>query len=110
VPLFDKVKAQATQVAQKAQEAGRAGAARLEDAQAKRQLDSLLHDLGVAVYAERKGTSGDSTQVDIDALCSQIDRLEAEHGLLFARDVSADPAPTPPEADTAAAEEGHYTL
>ena len=40
--LLDKVKAQATQVAGKAQEAGRAGQAKLEEVQARRRVDTLL--------------------------------------------------------------------
>ena len=53
--LMDKVKAQATQVAQKAQEGARTGQAKLADAQSKKRADALLRDLGAAVYAERSG-------------------------------------------------------
>ena len=61
--LFDKVKSQAQDVAKRAQEAGKAGQAKLDEFQAKRQLDSLYRDLGEAVYNERT-SNGPSTAVD----------------------------------------------
>jgi hypothetical protein len=61
--LFDKVKSQAQDVAKRAQEAGRVGQSKLDDFQAKRQLDALYRDLGEAVYAERRA-SGSSDAVD----------------------------------------------
>ena len=53
--LMDKVKAQATQVAQKAQEQAKAGQAKLAEKQSGRRSDALLRDLGAAVYAEKTG-------------------------------------------------------
>lgn len=79
MPLLDKVKKQAEQLAQKAQEAGRAGAARIEDVQAKRQFDSVLRDLGAAVYAQRSGRIADN-QAQIDSLCEKLAEMEREHG------------------------------
>jgi hypothetical protein len=79
MPLFDKVKAQATQVAQKAQEAGKAGQAKLDEVQAKRKADGLFRDLGAAVYAERTGTGGPDTTAEIDRLVEAITAHETEH-------------------------------
>ena len=79
--LMDKVKQQAAQVAQKAQDAGRAGAARIEDVQAKRQFDSVLRDLGAAVYAQRSGRVPDNSS-EVDALCDKLTQMEQEHGSL----------------------------
>lgn len=75
--LLDKVKAQAKEAVEMAQEAGKKGQAKLEEAQAKRKVDALFHDLGAAVYAER---SGKPYEADIEALISEISALEAEHG------------------------------
>jgi hypothetical protein len=60
--LFDKVKSQAQDVAKRAQEAGKVGQAKLDEFQAKRQLDALYRDLGEAVYAERTGAPGASSE------------------------------------------------
>ena len=46
--LMDKVKAQATVLAQKTQDTAR-------DIQAKRRADVMLRNLGAAVYADRTG-------------------------------------------------------
>ena len=81
--LMDKVKQQAAQVAQKAQEAGRAGAARIDDVQAKRQFDSVLRDLGAAVYAQRSGRVADNSS-EVDALCDKLTQMEQDHGPLGA--------------------------
>ena len=51
--LLDKAKEQATKLADKAQEAGKVGQEKLKDVQAKRRADSLLRDLGAAVWARR---------------------------------------------------------
>lgn len=69
MPLFDKMKEQAAQAAQKAQEAAQRGQAKLDEAQAKRKEDTLLRDLGAAVYAER---TGGGSSGDIDRLVAEI--------------------------------------
>ena len=78
--LMDKVKAQAAQVAQKAQDAGRAGQAKLDQSQKKRREDSLLRDLGAAVYAERTGRADPEREGEIDGLIAALRAYEAEHG------------------------------
>jgi hypothetical protein len=67
VALFDKVKSQAQDVAKRAQEAGKAGQAKLDEIQAKRALDALYRDFGAAVYAERTKSP--------DAVPGAVDRL-----------------------------------
>jgi hypothetical protein len=91
MPLFDKMKTQASQVAQKAQEAGKAGQAKLEQAQAKRQSDLLLRQIGAAVYAQR---TGGETTADVDQLVAALKEWEAQHGSV----ASADDAPGDGEA------------
>jgi hypothetical protein len=77
--LLDKVKVQAAQVAEKAQEAGKAGQAKIEEAQAKRKVDGMFRELGAAVYAERTGKVGADPSV-IERLVAEIKAFEAEHG------------------------------
>ena len=77
--ILDKVKDTAAQAAHKAQEAGKVGQAKLNEAQAKRKVDALFRDLGAAVYADRKGKPGADPSV-IDRLIGEITALEAEHG------------------------------
>jgi len=92
--LMDKMKAQAQQLAQKAQEAGKAGQSKLEDVQAKRKWDGLLRDLGAAVYAQKSGTAtGDG---EVDRILKELTDLEAQNGPI-------DDATSTPETDTAPA-------
>jgi hypothetical protein len=79
--LMDKVKAQATQLAQKTQEAAQEGKAKLDQAQANRRGDVLLRQLGAAVFAERTGRGTADTQATIDQLISAISAHERENGL-----------------------------
>jgi hypothetical protein len=79
--LMDKVKAQATQLAQKTQEAAQEGKARIDQAQANRRGDMLLRQLGAAVFAERTGRGSADTQATIDQLVSAISAHEQENGL-----------------------------
>ena len=79
--LMDKVKAQATQLAQKTQEAAQEGKNRLDQAQATRRGDVLLRQLGAAVFAERTGRGTADTQATIDQLITAISAHESENGL-----------------------------
>jgi hypothetical protein len=79
--LMDKVKAQATQLAQKTQEAAQEGKNRLDQAQAGRRGDVLLRQLGAAVFAERTGRGTGDTQSTIDQLVSALSAHERENGL-----------------------------
>ena len=64
--LMDKVKAQATQLAQMTQEAALEGKAKLDQAQSGRRGDALLRSLGAAVFAERTGRGTPDSQAKID--------------------------------------------
>jgi hypothetical protein len=83
--LMDKVKAQATQLAQKTQEAAQEGKARLDQAQASRRGDALLRQLGALVFAERTGRGTPDSQAKIDQLISNISTYEQENGLNLAQ-------------------------
>jgi hypothetical protein len=79
--LMEKVRAQATVLAEKAQETARDSKARFDQAQAKRRGDVLLRNLGAAVYAERTGRGTPGTQADIDRLIADIRTHESENGI-----------------------------
>jgi hypothetical protein len=79
---MDKVKAQANQLADKAQEAGKAGQAKLEAIQAKRRADGLLETLGSITYAQRLGNSSAGDEARIEDLVAQLRQYEAEYGPL----------------------------
>ncbi len=90
--LMDKVKAQATQLAQATQQAAQEGRAKLDQAQAGRRGDALLRSLGVAIFAERTGRGTADTQARIDKLIEDISAYERENGLNL-----ADPQPVVPQ-------------
>jgi hypothetical protein len=100
--LMDKMKQQATQLAAKAQEATKAGQAKVEDFQSKRKSDDLLREIGAIVYADKTGKGGDPAK--IEELVSQIAALEAEGA-------TASAAPGAPAAsDTTTTPEGGFKL
>jgi hypothetical protein len=79
--LMDKMKAQATQISQKAQETARDGKVKFDQAQAKRRADAMLRNLGALVYAERTGRAAADTQAQVDKLIADISAHEAENGI-----------------------------
>jgi len=81
MPLFDRMKEQAAQLAQKTQEAAQEGRTRLDQAQARRRADAMFRDLGAAVYAERTGRAGPDGADKIERLVKALSRQEAEQGL-----------------------------
>ena len=93
--LMDKVKAQATQVAQKTQDTAQSGKAKYDQAQASRHANAMLQQLGAAVYAERtdRGTGTADSQAKIDKLISDISAFERENGL----NPTDQPQPTVPK-------------
>ena len=103
--LLDKVKAQAEQVAQKAQQGVSQGQAKLDAMQAKKQHDGLLRDLGAAYYAQQR-SGGPETAVT-DAL-SRVDAHVAEHGTPDAPSSSS--GPTMPQQSTPPEEGASYKL
>src|ERR1700691_6462195 len=86
--LMDKVKAQATQLAEKAQEAGKVGQQKIGNLQVKKQADNLLRELGAHHFAKAKGRGDDQTDTKIAGVMAQLDAHEAEHGQV---DLTPDP-------------------
>lgn len=82
--LMDKVKAQATQVAAKAQEAGKVGQAKLEAVQAKRKADTLLSELGKVTFDAHEGRGAPGDEKRAADLMEQLRQYEAEYGQIDA--------------------------
>ena len=97
--LMDKVKAQATVLAQKTQETARDSKVKFDQAQAKRRGDVMLRNLGAAVYAQRTARATPGTQAEIDKLVADIKAHEAEHGINLAPETGDQPEASPPPAD-----------
>jgi hypothetical protein len=95
--LMDKVKAQATQIAQKAQETAQEGKARLDQVQANRQADAMLRNLGALVYADRTNRGTPDTQDKINKLISQIQSHEATNGINLSTQSAAPSSSVPPQ-------------
>jgi hypothetical protein len=91
--LMDKVKAQASQLGQKAQEAAQEGKSRLDQAQAQRSGAGMLRQLGTLVYAERTGRGTPDSQAKIDSLISEISTFEQTNGLNLTGDQSQSTVP-----------------
>jgi hypothetical protein len=91
--LMDKVKAQASQLGQKAQEAAQEGKARIDQAQASRRGDAMLRQLGALVFAERTGRGTADSQAKIDQLISDISAHEQANGLNLSGDQSQSTVP-----------------
>jgi hypothetical protein len=98
--FLDKVKAQAEQVATKAQQGMAQGQAKLDVMQAKKQADAILRDLGAAYYAEQRSGGPHSA---VEALLAKLDEHTATQGAIdtaptapAAPATSATPSPTPP--------------
>jgi hypothetical protein len=79
--LMDRVKTQATVLAQRTQETARDSKAKLDEVQARRRAEAMLRDLGTAVYAERTGRSTADTDSKIDKLVADLAAYETEHGV-----------------------------
>jgi len=78
--FMDKVKAQATVLAEKAQEGAKAGQAKLSDMQAKKHADALLLELGGLVYSQQAGRAAGDADAKIAELIGQLRQHEEEHG------------------------------
>lgn len=92
--FMDKVKAQTTVLAQKAQDGVNVGQAKLGELQAKKQADGLLLELGGLVYSQQSGHAGPDTDARIASVVQQLQAHEVQHGAVAV--TSATIAPPPP--------------
>lgn len=102
--FLDKAKAQAQQLAVKAQEGVKTGQEKLEQSQARKVADGQLHDLGLALYLERTGRGTPETAGTVVGLVAQLQAYEAEHGRIDA----PPPAPAPQTAPSAYGDPAAY--
>jgi len=98
--LMDKVRAQATQIAQKTQETARDSKVKFDQAQAKRRADVMLRNLGAVVYADRTGRGTPESAAEIDRLVTEISSHEAEHEISLAREPTDQAGPAPGSSAT----------
>lgn len=75
--LMDKVKAQATVLADKAQSGVQQGQTKLQEIQVARQVDHLLRDLGAYVFLSERGRPQVDAEAKVADLMSRLDELEA---------------------------------
>lgn len=94
--LMDRVKAQASQLAQQAMDATQEGKAKLDQVQAQRRGEAMLRQLGAAVFAERTGRGTPDSQAKIDQLVSAISAHEQANGLNLTTDPASAPGGQPP--------------
>ena len=78
--FMDKVKAQATTLAEKAQEGAKAGQAKLSEMQAKKHADALLLELGGIVYTQQAGRAAADADTRAAEIVEQLRQFETEHG------------------------------
>ncbi len=94
--FMDKVKAQATVLAEKAQEGAKAGQAKLSEIQAKKHADSLLLELGGIVYTQQAGRASAGADARVTELVAELRQFESEHGPITVTSATA-AAPTAPD-------------
>jgi hypothetical protein len=78
--LMDKVKNQAASATAMAKDAAQKGQAKIDEIQAKRAADGMLHDLGAIVYAQRTGRAPATADADAAHLVDSLRAYEQEHG------------------------------
>jgi hypothetical protein len=74
--FMDKVKSQATQLAEKAQEGLQTGKGKLDEMQERKRAGGLLQELGAIVYRRHTGRGGDASSGDLDRLVAQLKQIE----------------------------------
>jgi hypothetical protein len=97
--LMDKVKAQATVLADKAQTGVQQGQTKLQEIQAGRQADHLLRDVGAYVFLSERGRPLPDAEARVAELMSRLDELEAGGAVVTISNGSTDEGPsdtTPP--------------
>ena len=92
--LMDKVKAQATVLADKAQTGMQQGQVKIQEMQAGKQVDHLLRELGAYVFLSERGRTQPESEARVAAIMDQLDGLEAGGAPVT---VSVDPTAVPAE-------------
>jgi hypothetical protein len=91
--FMDKVKAQATVLADKAQTGVQQGQTKLQEMQSGKQVDHLLRDLGAYVFLSERGRLQPDSETKVAGIMGQLDSIEAGGTPVT---VTPDPAAVPP--------------
>jgi len=75
--FMDKVKAQATVLADKAQTGVQQGQTKLAEMQTNKQADHILRELGAYVFLSERGRNQPDSEQKVAALMAQLDAIEA---------------------------------
>lgn len=75
--LMDKVKAQATVLADKAQTGLQQGQTKIQEFQSGKQLDHLLRDLGAYAFLSERDRTPAGADTKVADILKQLDQLEA---------------------------------
>jgi hypothetical protein len=94
--FMDKVRSQATQLAEKAQEGLQTGKEKLDVLQERKRAQGLLQELGALVYRQHTSRAADGTAADIERLVGDLQKIEAD-GVDVLRDADGDAADKPAE-------------
>jgi hypothetical protein len=90
--FMDKVKAQATVLADKAQTGVQQGQTKIQEMQAAKQADHLLRELGAYVFLSERGRIQPDSEAKVTGIMSQLDALEAAGTAVT---ITADPYSVP---------------
>jgi hypothetical protein len=108
--FMDKVTAQATVLADKAQTGVQQGQVKLQEMQSGKQVDHVLRELGALVFLQERGRGEPDSAEKVAGLMSQLDALEAagtpvtataEPPTAAGADAVPQPGTTPPAAPAA---------
>jgi hypothetical protein len=75
--FMDKVKAQATVLADKAQTGVQQGQTKIQEMQSGKQADHLLRELGAYVFLSERGRTQPESEVKVAGIMGQLDTFEA---------------------------------
>jgi hypothetical protein len=75
--FMDKVKAQATVLADKAQTGVQQGQTKIQEMQSGKQADHLLRELGAYVFLSERGRIQPDSETKVAGIMGQLDALEA---------------------------------
>ncbi len=75
--LMDKVKAQATVLADKAQTGLQQGQTKIQEMQTGKQVDHLLRELGAYVFLSERDRTQPDSETKVAGIMTQLDALEA---------------------------------
>ncbi len=88
--LMNKVKMQAGQLADKAQEAGKLGQAKIEALQAKKRVQNVLLEIGTITYQAHEGNSDSSDEQRLEELYKAVKEYEGSYGVVSTKNFNED--------------------